>query len=88
MHSCAIEATIRRAGNPYEGEAQISVQLENEQGKQRTIVAFQRAPYVIAGLIPGHYRFSIYKPFHRPELQELDLTSERSFLPLVFDEGL
>lgn len=85
--SCVVEAKIQRSGRPYLGEAQISVQIDTGEGVQRAIVAFQRAPYVVAGLIPGTYAHSNFKPFYQPDARPVEFTIEKRAAAVTFDEN-
>lgn len=85
--SCEVELfAAMRDGSTFDGELNIEVGQEVDGKVFNSFVAFLRPPYVVQGLIPGRYRFTIYKPFHDEEPLWVDLASDARTSSAVFLE--
>lgn len=62
-----------RGSNEAMGEC--SIEVSHELGGQMvtSFADFSRPPYVVQGLVPGRYGFTIHRPFHDPAPLWLDL---------------
>lgn len=84
--ACEVElGAVLRTGETVDGELVVSV--AQEAGSWRSSSAhFTGPPYLVQGLIPGRYRFTIYKPFYDPQPIELELRAEERLVSAVFSQ--
>lgn len=82
--SCSAEAVIlTRDGKEHTGEALIG-SVRSDDGTWSTAY-FPRPPYLVQGLVPGDYLFTIYRPFHDPQPIQVSLTTLERTASVVFE---
>lgn len=85
--SCEVEFSVRRRGGvDLEGECAIEVSQELEGDVFSSCATFARPPYVVQGLVPGRYGFTLKSPFYEPAPIWLDLPLAKGAPAPVFIE--
>lgn len=89
--ACEVEIRIRcKDGKEYSGAVAVEVSRELQDGQTHSsFVNFTSSPFVIRGLLPASYGFTVYGPYYSGQPKQVDLRTEMDEarrVYVVFDE--